>query len=106
MVDGGVENAPLVDAGKQGKHVYDHANELDPSRATHWPKGENGIVETQQGWLNGTELPDGTKVWDTGNVIGENGETAVRVHIDSKGNIHGYPVNASKYAKYLYPNGM
>ena len=35
VVDGGVENAPLVDAGKQGKHVYDHANELDPSRATH-----------------------------------------------------------------------
>ena len=29
--------------------------------------------------------------------VGENGETGVRVHIDNKGNIHGYPVNPKQY---------
>lgn len=98
-VDGGVENAPSVDAGKQGKHVYSH-NNSDLSK-THWPSGENGVVETQKGWMNGTQLPDGTRVWDSGRVIGENGETGVRVHIDGQGNIHGYPVEISRYSKYL-----
>ena len=41
----------------------------------------------------GSRLPDSTRVWDTGKVVGQKGETGVRVHIDSKGNMHGYPVN-------------
>ena len=40
-----------------------------------------------------------TKGCDTGKVVGQNGETGVRVHIDGKGNIHGYPVNPGRYLK-------
>ena len=57
------------------------------------------MEETQEAWMKGHELPDGTKVWDTGKEIGENGETGVRVHQDSKGIIHGYPVNPDQYLK-------
>ena len=48
---------------------------------------------------NGTELRYGTKVWDTEKGVCENNETGVRVHSDSKMNIHGYPVNLSQYLK-------
>ena len=95
IVEGDVEGAPSVDAGKQGKHVPGHPNDI-PSNS-QWQVGENGIQETQEAWENGTELPDGTRVWDTGRVVGQNGETGVRVHRDGKGNIHGYPVDPGRY---------
>ena len=94
-VKGDVEGAPKVDAGKQGKHVPGHANN-NPANS-QWQAGKNGVNETQQAWQNGTQLKDGTKVWNTGKVVGQNGETGVRVHIDSKGNIHGYPVDPTRY---------
>ncbi|MDO4787779.1 MAG: hypothetical protein Q4A19_01305, partial [Johnsonella sp.] len=94
-VKGDVENAPSVDVGKQGKHVPGHPNYKEGNSA--WKPGNNGVHDTQEGWLNGTELPDGTKVWDAGKTTGTNGETGVRVHIDKKGNIHGYPVNPGRY---------
>lgn len=97
-VNGDVEGAPNVDAGKQGKHVIGHNNCKNPNKSM-WTKGSNGVTETQQGWVNGTQLPDGTRVWDTGKIVGANGETGVRVHIDGNGNIHGYPVNPSQYLK-------
>ena len=59
------------------------------------------MKETQEAWEKGTKLPDGTKVWDSGEKIGKNGETGVRVHVDNKGTIHGYPVDAGVYKKYL-----
>jgi len=96
-VDGGVKDAPSVDAGKQGKHVPGHNNN-DPGKS-QWKDGKTGVKETQEGWQKGKELPDGTKVWDTGKPIGKNGETGVRIHIDGKGNIHGYPVNPGQYIK-------
>ena len=34
-----------------------------------------------------------------GRVIGPNGETGVRVHINAKGNIHGYPVDPGQYLR-------
>ena len=98
-VSGGVEDAPNVDAGKQGKHVPGH-NNYNPSKSS-WPQGSNGVTETQLGWKNGTTLPDGTRVWDSGGIIGPNGETGVRVHIDGNGNIHGYPVDITRYSAYL-----
>lgn len=67
------------------------------SNKSMWPEGQNGVATTQQGWLNGTQLVDGTRIWDTGKVIGNNGETAVRVHMNKEGSIHGYPVNPHKY---------
>jgi len=96
-VDGGVKDAPSVDAGKQGKHVPGHNNN-NPEKS-QWKDGTTGVKETQEGWQKGKELPDGTKVWDTGKPIGKNGETGVRIHIDGKGNIHGYPVNPGQYLK-------
>ena len=93
-VQGDVPGTPPVDAGKQGKHVSGHNN--NPNRS-QWPEGQTGVNETQQGWQEGTQLPYGTKVWESGRVIGPNGETGVRVHIDGKGNIHGYPVNPRQY---------
>ena len=94
-VKGDVEKAPSVDAGKQGKHVQGHPNYKEGNST--WQPGNNGVHDTQEAWINGTELPDGTRVWDTGNTVGTNGETGVRVHIDGKGNIHGYPVDTGRY---------
>ncbi|WP_305026120.1 hypothetical protein [Paenibacillus lacisoli] len=53
-----------------------------------WPDGQNGVELTQQAWMSGTVVkPDGTvKIWD-------NGTMRIKVHIDGKGNIHGYPVD-------------
>jgi len=44
--------------------------------------------------VKGTPVkPDGSvRVHDFGKSIGPNGETRVKVHMDGKGNIHGYPV--------------
>ena len=94
-IDGGVEGAPPVDAGKQGKHVPGHPNSV-PEKS-QWKKGTSGIPETQQGWNNDEVLPDGTRVWDSGKELGEKGETGVRVHQDKKGRIHGYPVEPKQY---------
>lgn len=93
--EGDVEDAPPVDAGSQRKHVHGHANDIDPERSK-WPEGQDGVHDTQQAWQNGETLPDGTKVWDSGSVIGENGETGVRVHLKN-GRIHGYPVDPGRY---------
>ncbi|GIP20642.1 polymorphic toxin-type HINT domain-containing protein [Paenibacillus sp. J22TS3] len=92
-----VNRAPSVDAGKQGKHIQGH-NNFD-SNKTAWPKGQNGVELTQKAWLKGTRTSKtgNVRVWDTGKPIGPNGETGIRVHIDSKGNIHGYPVDPSIY---------
>ena len=80
--------APPVDAGKQGKHVQGH-NNYDPSKSS-WPEGQNGVSQTQEAWQNGVPDP---KV-SNGNVrigIASDG-TVVRVHIDGRGFIHGYPL--------------
>lgn len=96
-VDGGVVGAPPVNADLQGRHVVGHPSNT-PDK-TIWPPGENGVEITQQGWLNGTQTDRNTRVWDAGRVIGSNGETGVRVHIDESGMIHGYPVNARRYLR-------
>ena len=96
-VDGGIEGAPPVDAGKQGKHVPCHPNNM-PGKS-QWKDGTSGVRETQEGWLKCKTLADGTKVWDSGHVVGENDETGVRVHQDEQGNIHGYPVDPEQYLK-------
>ncbi|WMT18164.1 pre-toxin TG domain-containing protein [Parageobacillus toebii] len=92
-VDAGVPGAPKVDAGKQGKHVLGHPNSI-PGKKTQWPEGEDGVKLTQEAWVKGTVVkPDGSvKIYDFHKPIGVNGETRVKVHIDKKGNIHGYPV--------------
>ncbi|WP_110945320.1 hypothetical protein [Paenibacillus phocaensis] len=81
-----------MDAGKQGKHVPGHGNNV--STKSQWPSGQNGVQLTQQAWMKGTPVKaDGSvKTYDFGKPVGPNGETRVKVHIDSKGNIHGYPV--------------
>ena len=81
-------DAPPVDAGKQGKHVPGH-NNYDDSKSP-WPEGQTGVSQTQEAWQNGVSDP---KV-PSGNVrigIASDG-TVVRVHIDAKGRIHGYPL--------------
>ncbi len=92
-VDAGVPGAPKVDAGKQGKHVLGHPNSM-PGKKTQWPEGEDGVKLTQEAWVKGTVVkPDGSvKIYDFHKPIGVNGETRVKVHMDKKGNIHGYPV--------------
>lgn len=94
-VDGGVPAAPKVDAGSQKKHVPTHNGSI-PTK-TQWPADENGVNLTQEGWQNGITVKDTpgeeVRVWDTGGVIGANGETRVKVHMRKKtGMIHGYPV--------------
>lgn len=84
-VTGGVEGAPPVDAGKQGKHIPEHNNEEEGK--SKWNKGENGVGETQEAWKNGTNVkPDGSVR------IGQGSSgRKIKVHQDGKGNIHGYP---------------
>ncbi|TKI52908.1 hypothetical protein FC756_26650, partial [Lysinibacillus mangiferihumi] len=91
-VDAGINGAPKVDAGKQGKHVPGHGNNV--STKSQWSEGQNGVQLTQEAWMNGTPVrADGSvKTYDFGTPVGPNGETRVKVHIDKKGNIHGYPV--------------
>lgn len=92
-VDGGIPDAPRVHAGKQGKHVIGHPN-FDSKEKTSWPEGEDGVELTQEGWMKGRVLPGNSsvRVWDTGRVIGPNGETKVNVKFaPSDGMIHGYP---------------
>ncbi|MCI5141230.1 MAG: hypothetical protein D3909_05790, partial [Candidatus Electrothrix sp. ATG1] len=87
-VDGGVEGAPPVDAGKQGKHVPGHNNEVEGK--SKWNIGETGVKETQEAWINGkaTGRKDGSvRVGQASD--GRN----VKVHQDKKGKIHGYPVD-------------
>lgn len=96
-VERNVQGPPAVDAGKQGKYVIGHKNNV--AGKSQWQNGQNGDTEIQKGWMNGKTSPDGTKVWDSGKTIGPNGETGVRVHIDGKGYIHGDPVDPKQYLK-------
>ncbi len=74
-VKGNVEGDPPVDAGKQGKYVQGHNN--SDSSKSQWSEGEDGVDLTQEAWQKGKTLSDGTKVWDTGQTTGSNGETGV-----------------------------
>lgn len=49
QVTAGVEGAPPVAAGQQGKHVPGH-NSYQEGKST-WANGANGVKETQEGWL-------------------------------------------------------
>ena len=86
---------PPVDAGSQGKHVPGHNNEQkDKSK---WPKGKNGVKETQEAWEKGTTVKDTpneeVRTFDFKRPVGPNGETRVKVHLNrNTGRIHGYPV--------------
>jgi hypothetical protein len=98
-----IYGAPSVDAGKQGKHVQGHNN--SNLKKSQWRAGETGVRETQEAWMSGQldeAVRDGSvRIWDTGTIVGSNGETGVRVHIDSRGNIHGYPVNIEQYLRRM-----
>ena len=86
LVEGDPE-APPVDAGKQGKHVPGH-NNYDKGKSS-WPEGQTGVEQTQEAWKNGVadpKHPDGSVRIGTAS-----DGTTVRVHIDKKGAIHGYP---------------
>ena len=89
-VPGDVPGAPPVDAGKQGKHVPGHPNYRDGG--TSWPEGQTGVNETQEAWQRGEDRGENKKQYDFGRPVGPDGETSVRAHQDSKGNIHGHPV--------------
>ena len=80
-------DAPPVDAGKQGKHVPGHPN--NDSSKSQWGEGETGVQETQEAWLNGE--PRGKN--GTVRVGTSSSGRRIKVHIDGKGRIHGYPVS-------------
>ena len=82
-------DAPPVDAGKQGKHVPGHNNH-DPSKSS-WPKGKNGVKQTQEAWKNGT--PDPKKPDGSVRIGTASDGTVVRVHQNAEGFIHGYPID-------------
>lgn len=86
-----VEGAPVVDAGKQGKHVSGHNNEVGGK--SKWNKGETGVRETQEAWINGEPVRTGVRIGKS-----SDGKT-VKVHQDGKGKIHGYPVPSKKKDK-------
>ncbi|WP_220038459.1 hypothetical protein, partial [Enterococcus plantarum] len=96
LVTGEVEGAPPVDAGKQGKHQEGHRNNKQSKEdKSTWIDGGNGVADTQEAWQKGRWVPnrEGTvKEYDSDEVVGSDGETKkIKVHIDEKGNIHGYP---------------
>ena len=84
----GDPDAPPVDAGKQGKHVPNH-NNYDPDRSP-WPKGKNGVSQTQEAWKNGVQDPK--KPAGQGKIGIASDGTVVRVHVAKDGSIHGYPL--------------
>ena len=89
-------DGPAVDAGKQGKHVQGHNNELEGR--SKWHEGENGVKETQEAWEKGTTVKDTddeeVRTYDFGRKVGANGQTRVKVHLRKADNtIHGYPVD-------------
>lgn len=79
--------APPVDAGKQGKHVWGHNNYI--SSKSSWPKGQTGISQTQEAWMNGVQDP--RKPMQNVRIGIASDNTIVRVHMDKYGYIHGYP---------------
>ncbi len=86
LVDSGkVLDAPPVDAGKQGKHVPGH-NNCNPGKS-QWPEGENGVELTQEAWMKGEE----TDKYDKTVRKYTKGDLEIKVHIDKKYKIHGYP---------------
>lgn len=96
LVTGEVEGAPPVDAGKQGKHQEGHKNnEQSTEDKSTWIDGENGVADTQEAWEKGDWVRgrEGTvKEYESDEVVGSDGVTTeIVVHIDGKGNIHGYP---------------
>ncbi|OJG99662.1 hypothetical protein [Enterococcus termitis] len=96
LVTGEVEGAPPVDAGKQGKHQEGHRNnEQSTEDKSTWIDGENGVADTQEAWEKGrwADGREGTvKEYESDRVVGSDGVTTeIVVHIDGKGNIHGYP---------------
>ena len=84
--------APPVNAGKQGKHVPGHKN-YDPSKSS-WPVGQDGVLETQEAWMNGVK--DMRKPYQNVRIGISSCGTIVRVHMDNKGTIHGYPLYQDK----------
>lgn len=79
----------------EGHKANNQAKENNDSKNT-WAEDTNGVRETQEGWLKGSDVENRqgeVKEYDTGKVIGSDGETWIRVHIDKNGNIHGYPVH-------------
>lgn len=83
-----IPDAPPVDAGKQGKHVPGHNNN-NPNK-TQWNQGETGVKETQEAWKNGVKAPNNRQ----GTIkIGKASDgRLIKVHQDSSGRIHGYPI--------------
>jgi len=71
-----VDDAPPVDAGKQGKHVPGHPN--NKSDKSQWNEGENGVKETQEAYQNGKVIDH-----NRGIIIGESsGGRSIKVHQD------------------------
>lgn len=87
LVEGDPE-APPVDAGKQGKHVPGH-NNYDEGKSA-WPEGQNGVQQTQEAWQNG--VPDPKKPDGSVRIGIASDGTIVRVHMDGRHAIHGYPL--------------
>ncbi len=85
-VSGGVEGAPPVDAGSQGKHVSGHKKEI--KGRSKWKVGENGVRPTQEAWENRRPVDTGREgeVWEG---VSNDGRE-IRGHSSKKG-IHGYP---------------
>ena len=89
----GDPNAPPVNAGQQGKHVIGH-NNYQPEK-TSWPPGENGVSQTQEAWMNGTQ--DYKKPGQNVRIGMSSDGFIVRVHMDKHGWIHGYPISPYCY---------
>jgi Domain of unknown function (DUF4157)/Bacterial SH3 domain len=88
-----VGGAPLVDCAKQGKHVPGHPNNTNPTKS-QWAEGVDHVTETQNAYLKGSPVPGQPQArsFNTGRPIGENGETWIKVHANSAGEIHGVPI--------------
>jgi len=87
-----IDGAPPVEANKQGKHLQGHPYQVHSK--TIFQPGIDHVYETQNAWIKGSDVPGqpGAKSYDTGKVIGQNGETWIKVQSSSNG-IHGYPIS-------------
>ncbi len=87
-----VDGAPPVDCASQGKHVTGHPNNTNPAK-TRWAEGVDHVTETQNAYLKGSPVPGQPQArsFNTGRSMGEGGQTWIKVHINSAGQIHGVP---------------
>ncbi len=91
VTQGRYAGAPPVDLGKQNKHDWLARNVIDGKSL--WRPDVDSIFLTQKAWVEGDPVPHQPQArsFFAGRTVGLDGESWIKVHMDSDGRIHGHP---------------